>query len=292
MVYQLENEFLLASFKEAGAEICRLRNKKNGIEYLWNADPAVWTRHAPILFPIVGRLTENRYHFNEQEYSLPQHGFARDMEWKFEEKKDNSLTFSLQENEETLAIYPFSFQLKTVYSLQEDRLSITYQVQNNNREEMPFSIGAHPGFNCPLRKDEEFSDYYLEFEKPEKLERQLLNNGFRAGGKVPLPLQHEKELPLSQHLFDQDALVFEGVKSDWIAIKSRNHAHGLEVHIKGFPYLGIWAKPGGSEFLCIEPWYGVADLQGTQRKDIRQKDGIIVLPAEKAFSCTYSIRLF
>lgn len=292
MQYQLENEYILASFKEAGAEMCRLRHKKNGIEYLWNANPEVWARHAPVLFPIVGKLANNLYRFNGREYSLPQHGFARDMDWKFEEKKENSLSFSLRDNEETLTKFPFSFQLSTIYSLQENRLSITYQLQNNSSGEMPFSIGAHPGFNCPLREGEEFSDYYLEFEKPEKLERQLLNNGFRAGGKVALPLQHEKELPLSQHLFDQDALIFEGVKSDWIALKSRKHAHGLEVNIKGFPYLGIWAKPGGSDFVCIEPWYGVADLDGVQREDIRQKEGIIVLPEGKSFSCTYSIRLF
>ena len=156
---------------------------------------------------------------------------------------------------------------------------------------MPFSIGAHPGFTCPLKPNEQFEDYYLEFEQAETLEREHLTNGLRNGEKEPVMI-NERNLPLTQELFARDALVFEGIQSDWVAVKSRKGKHGLEVGIKGFPYLGIWTKGGkGSNFICIEPWYGVADKEGHEG-DIFKKEGIQLLPPKQDFSCTYSVRVF
>lgn len=290
MQYQLENELLTVTVKEQGAEICSIRHQDSGIEYIWGANADVWGRHAPILFPIVGKLKENKYNLKGREYSLPQHGFGRDKDWELAEKGESSLAFCLNEDSETLQKYPFAFELKAIYSLNADTLTVTYQVQNRSKDDMPFSIGAHPGFNCPLRDGERFEDYFLEFEKPETLSRDVLNFGLRTGEKS-LFMKNKNELSLNSDLFSQDALVFEGVQSDWIGLKSRKSARGIQFGLKGFPYLGIWTKAGGSEFICIEPWYGVADRVEGQ-EDIFQKEGIQVLPPAATFSCSYSMRFF
>ncbi len=290
MQYQLENKLLSVTVKEQGAELCSIRNTRSEIEYIWGADAEVWGRHAPVLFPIVGKLKDNQYFLKGKEYSLPQHGFGRDKDWLLIDRDDNSLTFQLKEDSETLQKYPFEFELRALYSLEGSSLSITYTVWNKSKEDMPFSIGAHPGFNCPLQEGEEFEDYFLEFEKPETLSRELLNFGLRTGEKQ-LVLENQNELPLEKKLFSKDALVFEGVQSEWISLKSRKSGHGLQIGIKGFPYLGVWTKAGGSEFICIEPWYGVADREDSGL-DILKKEGIRLLPPEDKFSCSYSIKVF
>ena len=290
MQHQIENELLNVTVKEQGAEICSIRHQDSGIEYIWGANANVWGRHAPVLFPIVGKLQDNKYSLKGREYSLPQHGFGRDKDWELAEKGENSLSFRLNEDSETLKNYPFAFELKATYSLNGNTLTVTYQVQNRSEEDMPFSIGAHPGFNCPLKNGEQFDDYYLEFEKPETLSRNLLNNGLRTGEKS-LFMENKKELPLTEELFSQDALVFEGVQSDWVALKSRKSAHGIHFGIRGFPYLGIWTKAGNNEFICIEPWYGVADRMEGQ-EDLFQKEAIQVLPPAATFSCSYSMKFF
>lgn len=296
MEHLLESELLQVRVKEAGAELSSLLHKGNGLEYLWQADPAVWARHAPILFPIVGKLKDNTYSYQGKSYSMAQHGFSRDLSWEREASAADQLVFLLRESEQTLQQYPFSFELRTIYSLEKDTLSVTYEVKNTNKEEMPFSIGAHPGFRCPLQEGEAYEDYYLEFEKGEAFSRQLVKEGLRTGSSRPVLLQNERQLPLSTALFESDAIVLEGVTSSWLDMRSRNHVHGLRFFIEGFPYLGIWTKPGNREFICIEPWHGVADKVTGPREagpnDIRQKEGVCVLPAGEQFRCTYSVTLF
>lgn len=290
MQYQLENAHVRLRVKEAGAELCSLYHKQHNIEYLWKGDPQHWGRHAPLLFPVVGKLKENSYRLNERAYNLPQHGFARDLDWTLVEEKENSLLFVLQDSAETREKYPFHFVLEAMFRLEGASVSITYTVKNSGKQEMPFSIGLHPAFTCPLLSGGAFEDYYLEFEKKESLSKQLLQDGLRTGEVQPV-LQKESRLPLSRELFREDALVFEGVQSNWLALHSHTHPHGVKVFFNNFPYLGIWTKSESSPFICIEPWYGVADsLEG--QSDIRMKEGIHILPAEKKFSCTYSIEVF
>lgn len=295
MEHLLENEQLRVKVKEEGAELCSLQHKKNGLEYLWQADPAVWARHAPVLFPIVGRLKDNRYQYEGKTYTMGQHGFARDHQWELEASRPGQLVFLLKETAKSLQHYPFSFELRTIYSLEGDTLSVAYEVKNINEGEMPFSIGAHPGFRCPLQEGEAYEDYYLRFEKEESLNRQLLTDGLRNGKTSPVPLQNGRELPLDTSLFKSDAIVLEGVASSWLELRSRNHAHGLRFTMEGFPYLGIWTKPGNHEFICLEPWHGVADkleAENIAATDIRQKEGIRILPGGEKFRCRFEITLF
>lgn len=291
MEHLLENKQLRIRVKEKGAELCSLQHKENGQEYLWQADPAVWARHAPVLFPIVGRLKDNSYQYEGKTYIMGQHGFARDLRWELEASTSGQLVFLLKETPKSLQHYPFLFELRTIYSLERDALLVAYEVRNTNEGEMPFSIGAHPGIRCPLQKGEAYEDYYLQFEKEESLNRQLLTDGLRNGNTSPVPLQNGRKLPLNTSLFMSDAIVLEGVASSRLDLRSYNHPHGLRFTMEGFPYLGIWTKPGNREFICLEPWHGVASRQ-EEPLDIRQKEGIRLLPAGEKFRCQFGVTLF
>ncbi|EMR00873.1 aldose 1-epimerase family protein [Cesiribacter andamanensis] len=288
MLHTLQNTLVSASFKEQGAELCSLRRKDTGLEYLWEGNADIWGRHAPILFPIVGRLRDNTYRLEGREYSLPQHGFARDKSWQTAKEGADRLLFRLTSDADTRQHYPFDFELLLGYHLEENRLSTTYRVKNTGAAELPFSIGAHPGFRCPLLPNEAFSDYYLEFEKAETLERQLLQHGLRTGKTSPV-LNGQLHLPLNEALFKDDALVFAGVRSSYVVLKSRKNTHSIRVDIEGFPYLGIWTKSGGAPFICLEPWYGVTDPAEARQQDFRKKEGIQRLAAGQQFECSYAI---
>jgi galactose mutarotase-like enzyme len=290
MLHTLQNELFTATFKEQGAELCSLRSQKNGLEYIWEGNSDIWGRHAPILFPIVGRLKDNSYRLDGKEYSLPQHGFARDKRWQTAKEGEDRLLFRLTSDADTLALYPFAFELLLEYHLEANKLTTTYRVKNSSAASMPFSIGGHPAFRCPLLPGESFSEYYLEFEKAESLERQLLRHGLRTGKKVPV-LNDELHLPLSPALFDDDALVFEGPVSDYILIRNKRNSHQIRVDIDGAPYLGIWTKAGGAPFICIEPWWGIGDTEAATRQDFRQKEGIRELEPGHQFECSYAITI-
>jgi len=161
----IKNTFLTATINSFGAELCSLKNNENK-EYIWEGNLDFWGKHSPILFPIVGTLKNNSYQYNETEYHLSRHGFAREMDFEIVNQRENSVTFSIQSSEETLKVYPFLFELQIIYTLDKNRLHIEYKVMNNGKIKMPFSIGAHPAFALPGN----FENYNIQFEKEESLE--------------------------------------------------------------------------------------------------------------------------
>lgn len=288
MITKLENQQIMVHINSLGAELCSLKLKQDKIEYLWQADPHYWGRHSPVLFPIVGRLVNDEYNIDEQIYHLTQHGFARDMEFEQIIQEDKHAAFRLQANEQTLLNYPSRFELVIGYTLQGNELIIEYKVTNSDDKIMYFSIGAHPGFRCPLQADECFEDYYLEFSQKETASKQLLEKGLLAK-KTEIVLSNNNIIPLSYDLFKEDALVFKGLQSTSVTLKSRKSAKTVTVKFDGFPYHGIWSKPtGGAPFICIEPWYGIADTVG-ETKGFSDKEGILSLQPEESFICRYSI---
>ena len=287
MQYTLENDRLVATIDTHGAELHSVRSKATGREYIWPADPAVWARHAPVLFPIVGKLKDDQYQVNGQTYSMSQHGFARDQEFEFVQQQNQTLTFRLTANNDTRAKYPFNFVLNIAYHLSDNQLQITYQVTNQNQEEMPFSIGAHPAFYCPAQIEGRWEEYHLLFAQAETLDRQFLEDGLRTGETKQL-VDNSRQLPLHRSLFEHDALVFENVVSDSVSIIAQSTGEPVvTVHFAGFPYLGIWQKVG-ADFYCIEPWYGVADAADTSGK-ITEKEGIQMLAPDDSFKAVHRI---
>jgi galactose mutarotase-like enzyme len=166
-------------------------------------------------------------------------------------------------------------------------LTVEYTVRNTGDDTMYFSIGAHPGFNCPISSSEKVEDYYLEFECEEDIASNYLENGTIAKNTKPF-LNNEKIIELSPELFREDALILKGLKSNKLSMKSKVSNKAVTVEFKNFPYLGIWSKPEGAPFLCIEPWYGIADLEESTG-DIRLKEGILSLKPSCEFNCEFHI---
>lgn len=276
----LENDFLRISINEIGAELRSVINKSLNFEYMWSADPAVWPRVSPVLFPIVGRLKDDTYYFNNQAYHLSQHGFARNMSFNCVSHDDSHAHFELHSNDETKENYPFDFILRLKYSLRENDLTLNYEVENISSDVLYFSLGMHPGFKVPLFDHENYNDYYLETNKIEQLSRYLISGGLISKSQEKV-FEHSQTLALHKDLFDRDALVFKDLSSTEVSIKSKNHAHGLTLHAKDFPFYGIWAQPK-SNFVCLEPWCGIADSVDADQ-DLLNKEGIVKLPSSEVF---------
>ncbi|PJI08959.1 MULTISPECIES: aldose 1-epimerase family protein [Clostridium] len=296
MCVKLENEIFKVEVAENGAELTSLKSKKNENEYIWTADSKYWGRHAPILFPIVGRLKNNQYRINDKVYDLPQHGFARDMKFQVESKSDDKVVFKLLWDEETIKKYPYKFELRVTYVLNGDTIEISYNVKNVDDKDIVFSIGAHTGFNCPVigKQSEEdelkFNNYYFEFEKPETVGVSRLNGDSLLRRNTSPFLYASNIINLDEKLFKQGVLIFKDLNSKSISLKNNKNKSTITVKFDGFPYLGLWSKESGAPFVCIEPWFGHADFEDFNG-DFREKEDGIKLEAGKEFTCTYSISI-
>jgi len=284
----IENEFLCVEVNALGAELKSIYNKKNQKEYLWQAHPAFWPRRAPVLFPIVGKLKNNQYFAEDKCWELGQHGFARDAIFQLIDKTGNSLTYSLKKSADSLKVYPYRFELQIQYAINRNRLSVQYEVNNLDDKNIYFSIGGHPGFNCPLNSGEKLTDYFIEFEKAETAERHLLTEGL-VTGKTEKILNKEKVLGLNEDLFKADAIVLKNLNSSYLKLKNKASDYELIFNFRGFPYLGIWKK-SEAPFICIEPWYGLAD-RITFDGSLEEKEGIVSLSEGDKFVCEYSIEV-
>jgi len=291
-MYFIENDMLRVRIKQKGAELASLVALETGQEYIWEADPKYWGRHSCILFPIIGALREDRYEFEGKSYFMKKHGFARNTDFEVKNQQKNQISFTLSHSADTLAIYPFQFELIADYQLVGGELKITYQVVNKDNRSIYFSLGGHPAFNCPVdRGTEERADYQLVFEQSETIDRQLLDvkTGLRTGEKRTM-LKDENAITISKNLFEEDALIFEQLKSDKVHLMHKNGEKVLTFHFEGFPFLGIWSKNDASSYVCLEPWHGVADST-THNFDFKQKEGIIALEKGYIFECTHSVSI-
>ena len=282
----ISNSVLSVTVKRHGAELSSLK-AADGTEYLWQADPAVWGRHAPLLFPIVGKLTNGRYILEGKRYEMSQHGFARDMDFELVEASECALTYRLQATAATRKQYPFEFSLIRHYRLAGDVLEVSTEVTNPGDKVMPFSIGEHPGFALNWREGDRVEDYALQFEKSERLDTHLLDSNGLVSDQTERVLANKTVLPLRRDLFDRDALIFLKIRSKKVKLCSRRHSRNLTVEFPGYPYLGIWAKPG-APFVCIEPWYGHAD-PANHDGEILNKPGIIKLEPGATFACVWRV---
>ena len=288
MNYEIKNEYIKAKIKSFGAELNSLQKIDDSLEYIWQGDKEFWARHSPILFPIVGRLKNDSYFYKNQKYNMSQHGFARDKEFEIVEKKDDFIEFKLSSDEKTLKIYPFSFELYLSYKLERNSLIVSYKVINKSDEKMLFSIGAHPAFNWSLEKDLKKEDYFLEFEINNS-KRYFLNELGLVFDSIDLKFE-DKKLFLNEELFKNDALVFNDLNIKNLTFKNIRNENFIKLNFENFAYLGIWSKPSGSPFLCIEPWFGVAD-ENSSNQNLEEKKGMITLDKDEIFSCFYSIEV-
>lgn len=287
MNFRIQNEYLTAIIKDEGAELCELIDQDN-VQYIWTADKTYWGRHTPILFPLVGKVTQNTYSVDGQDYALGQHGFARDCTFEVSNQSDAAITFALHSDEKTKMLFPFDFTLKVTYTLEGHTLAINYEVINKDRAEMAFKIGAHPGFKCPLFEDESMSDYTITFEKEETATfMSLTPEGYFTREKCTMLTT---SLELTPSLFNKDALVLADFTSKYLTLSSKKHNKTIQVGFENFPFLGIWSPATPSPFICIEPWYGHADYVDESTEWMQKSDLNFLMP-NQVFSCTHTITI-
>lgn len=254
----LKNNYLTVMIEQYGAEIKSILDM-DGTEYILN-DSKYWRFSTPHLFPVVGALQNGEFIHEGVRYPMTRHGFARNCNFDLIEADDKKAVFSLQYNEETLKAYPFKFALFVTYKLDGRAISITYTVKNLDDKEIVFSLGAHPAFLAPRENGELFTDYFLEFETFEDLDTIPIDmkSGLLKRNTMPMA-KNTKIINLDKTLFNNDALVFHGLKSKHVSIKNRKNSKTVKLNFEEFPFLGIWSDFGNSPFVCIEPWVGHAD---------------------------------
>jgi galactose mutarotase-like enzyme len=272
-----------ADIAAEGAELKRLQWKDRDL--LWSGDPLWWGRTAPLLFPVVGAVSNGEIRVGERAYPMPKHGFARDLRWTVDAHEGDSLTLSLADSPKTRAHFPFAFRLKLAYRLGADGLLMTATLENPSDTPLPASFGFHPAFRWPLDAAHPKIRHRLCFEKQETAPLRRLEGDLMGAATWPSPVLGQ-ELALHDDLFAHDALIFE-------SLQSRSLRYGVPGGINllltwNLPHLGVWTKPG-APFLCLEPWQGFADPAGFSG-EFADKPGQAILPpkSSKTWSCLIS----
>ncbi len=291
--YTIENARLAVTIAAHGAELSSIYDKENDRELIWQANPAFWNRHAPVLFPNVGKYYGGHFTYNGNEYPMGQHGFARDKEFAQAESGDDFVTYRLCADEESKKVYPFDFVLEITHRLQGNRLSVEWDVKNVDNKTMYFTIGGHPAFNVNVLPHTDFEDYSLAFkEGTKKLCYILLDTESGtaiADKKYELHLTDYK-YALKKEMFDKDALVFDDGQITWAAIALPDGQPYVALESKDFPNFGIWSKPG-APYVCLEPWCGRCDNKGFEG-ELSEKPGINALKAGEVFEKSYDIIVY
>jgi galactose mutarotase-like enzyme len=276
---------LSATVKADGAELCSLRDAA-GAEVLWQGAP-VWPRHAPVLFPVVGRLKDDTLRHDGKSYRLTQHGFARDRRFAWLNRSATACRLVLHEDTETRAMYPFAFRLEIAYALDDDVLEQRFTLTNPGRGVLPASLGAHPGFAWPLAEGVEKAAHVLEFAEPEPAPVQRLTEGLLRDALEPTPIV-DQTLALEPALFAADAVILPDPVSRSVRYRAPG-APAVELAWEGFRQLGIWSREGGN-FLCIEPWHGTASPMDFDGEFIH-KPGLMLIPPDEHRTLSLRIRL-
>lgn len=285
--YRLENDAIRIEIESHGAELKSLVKKETGTEYMWCADPEYWGRTSPVLFPLVGNVSGKQYRTKGKIYDMGQHGFARDMEFTLESQTDNEIWFVLRSNEETLAKYPYEFVLKLGYRLDGAKVEVLWHVENPSEEELPFAIGGHPAFYCPVTSGVKQSDCYIQFDVAGPLKCSTID-GYLVGDRVDTYELEDGMLRIDEHLFDNDALIIEKQNIKKVSLCDPKKQVFLTIELDA-PLFGIWrpADPG-APFVCIEPWYGRSDRIG-YAGELRDREYENVLAAGENWDAGYTI---
>ena len=274
----IKNDVLSVTIKRKGAELSSVKDG-SGFEFIWQAQE-VWPRHAPNLFPIVGSLVDHEYTYQGKSYPMNHHGFARDFDFDLLHQSEHSAAFVLQPNELIKEQYPFQFTLVISYLLQGNSLKQSFRVINNDQKSIPVSFGGHPAFNAnPI------SEYKMVFEQPERVKSNRLTGPYI--NDQTLDVVEGNEIQLSETIFNEDALIFQGLRSKSVALQHLKSNHSVKVSIDEFPYLGIWSKPK-APYVCIEPWQGLADYANHNKK-IEDKKGIVWVPANQEVKKSFTM---
>jgi galactose mutarotase-like enzyme len=283
----LSSDGLAAEINPLGAQLSILRDR-SGRDLLWGGDPSVWTGRAPLLFPIIGELAGGSYRLGSHVHHLPRHGFARDKPFEVVDSTPASAAFRLRADETSLKLYPFRFELEVHFALDGPTLIVTSCIRNTGDGGMPASFGYHPAFRWPLPYGRVRSTHFIDFasDEPDPI-RRLNADGLLMPERHPTPVSHRR-LALADSLFQDDVIIFDQIRSRSVSYGA-DYGPRIQVGFPDSPYLGIWTKPQ-ADFICIEPWHGVADPVGFSG-DFRAKPGVFTLAAGAALPIKMAITL-
>ncbi|MEG0284090.1 MAG: aldose 1-epimerase family protein [Erysipelotrichales bacterium] len=283
---KISNERFELEIINRGGEIQSFFDKKKKVEYMWQGDEKYWTGKNPTLFPIVSGLANHGYDVDGQHFEMKNHGFIRISDMICIEETTNKITMELKANEFTLEQYPYNFKFHTQYELIDNKIIITYIVLNKGKKAMPFSLGCHPGFNCPIEKNEKFSDYKLVFPMKENA-TQLVMDLTKTNEPEQVKRSFE-EIKLNYADFEKySTLLYKDIVSPYVDLVGPKHS--IRVSCYGFKYLAVWT-PDKAPFICIEPWHGHGDFTKTPVEFSKREDTIILNPG-KEWKTSYSIEI-
>lgn len=288
MEYFLENEYLKVTVTDWGAQVKSVVRKNDGAEHIWQADPAVWGYHAPILFPYCGRLKDGVLTVDGRDYDCAaQHGFARTAAHSLVCANESKIVLELTDSPETLAVFPFKFRLLSIFTLEADTLHHTLKVENPGETALSFGIGYHPAFTVPFDEKHTIDDYELRFSETESplclgtAPKGLVN------GEVYSLGENIRAIPVTAGMFDNDSHCMVNLRSETLGLYEKDTGRGVVCHISDFPYCLIWSKPGLPRFICIEPWYSLPSYEFGGTDWAKKPAAATVAPGEN-WSCTLS----
>ncbi len=291
MIVTLENEFLTVQIDDTGAQLCSVRTPA-GVEYIWQADPAVWGRHAPLLFPIIGRLQNSQYTLEGTSFQIPMHGFARDSVFTVAQQSRTQAVFQLTDSPETRTMFPFSFLLTVTFRLEGRTLTKTCTVENRSARTMYYELGNHDGFNAPLAHGESMDDYAvvlpgLDVLEPYGMDEQGM---LHAKGERSIPLTGHK-VALKPSVYGLDTVVVDELPQNRVLLVDKSGKARITLDFPDYPYLGIWTqdKPFDTNYVCLEPWSSLPDCAFVGRS-LSEKAGVRVLEAGKSEALTYCVQ--
>lgn len=285
--YSLHNDQLHVEISSKGAELQSII--ANGIERLWEGDPTVWGRKAPLLFPLIGRLRNQTYEYHSKPIEAPMHGFCRDRLFSVEQLSNSMIRFSTKADDSTRKVYPFDFELTITYALNENTLAKTHSVKNRGENDMPFEIGGHEAYATRLLPGETMADYYIQFENgTDSLKMFSMDEGgILSLPKMTVPLEQDRLTQTPEQL-SIDTIVLEHVPGSQVTLGATTNSYTTTVTFPDFPYLGIWTMAGQPDprYICIEPWSALPDAYFSPR-ELSEKPGVRTLAPGEETHLTY-----
>ncbi|QMU08491.1 aldose 1-epimerase family protein [Levilactobacillus suantsaii] len=288
----IQNDNFQAIIDEVGAQLTHLVDRKAQRDLIWNND--LWPKHAPVLFPAIGRSNEDAYLIDGVKHEMPQHGFVSDLRFDVTDQAVDHVTLSTQGNTETQAYYPFKFELAITFTVVDDGLHLNFQVTNQDTQKLSYSLGSHPAFNVPFVDGETFDDYQLVLDpKPGELNQfEIVKtpNPYRSGKKLPVT-QKDGVIDLNYAMFDAGLIILDDGDLNSITLRSKKNDHTISLDLTDFDYVTLWTKEGAkAPFLCLEPFNGLPDVSGDLR-ELATKEGNHHLAAGQQETMQYTIHV-
>ena len=291
MIYTIENKLLKVSVDTSGAQLHSVYSKASKTEYIWQGDPAYWSGRAYNLFPFIGRRYKNLYSYDGELYTSRPHGLARYYLFRIESRTATKLTMVFSDDDESLLEFPFRFEFRVEFTLEDAALKVRYIVTNLDDKTLICSFGGHPGINIPFGNGN-FEDYYLEFSEKTNVQRQLLSisDRFMADKAVPYPLQDGVKLPLQHNLFDHDAIILSNTSRE-VYVKCDKEEKYVSLRYDDYKYIGFW-HPGktNAPFVCLEPWSALPATDGII-ETLETKEDMTHVPAKESAEKSYVLEI-